>query len=463
MNKKTALIFFGIIVIGGGISFYTLRNQGHPQPPATTEVPQPVKGSEPAKPVPVVADKPVETAATPAPVSAAPEKKDAPAVSAPAGVFSSPEAAMAALAGKVGEKDFAGFVTVTGPEAIAEPLKEQVKVLVVGPDNQLDAAKPFIEVSKSADSLRWALNFVPNAGSAATRQLYVDLTDVGKGAVDISKVSFPFEVNMTVKREAPGETPPATKAAVAMTPEQNADALTVAHAFSRAVIQRDFNTARELSDPSTVTDERVAALMIAVEEGDFALKEERPLVVTLSRDDITWVLTRVQSEQSASEFALELGRVEKSWKVNGLTFSKVLSILSERGGAGDIAYSPIVDDPSGGDSLVLYFEFNDAGLTERTTRQLAIVAEILKQGEDRVIRINGHADAIGSDTYNIELSDKRAESIQKALVDRGVKPNQVVTEAFGAAKPRKPNFLPDGSDNPGGRSQNRRAEVLLDF
>jgi outer membrane protein OmpA-like peptidoglycan-associated protein len=44
-----------------------------------------------------------------------------------------------------------------------------------------------------------------------------------------------------------------------------------------------------------------------------------------------------------------------------------------------------------------------------------------------------------------------------------VKPEQVVTEAFGAAKPRKPNFLPDGSDNPSGRSQNRRAEVLLDF
>ena len=461
MNKKTALIFFGIIVIGGGVSFFTLRNYFKPVPVAVSDVPQPVDG-EPVKPaalVPVVPDKPVETAATPAPVSAVPEKKDAPAATAPVGVFSSPEAAMAALAGKVGQKDFAGFAVVTGPEAIAEPLKNQVKSLIESSDQKLDAAKPFIEISKSADSLRWALNFVPNAGSAEIRQLYVDLTDVGKGAVDITKIGFPFETGTTLAKGVAT----APKVAAAMTPEQNSDALTVAHAFSRAVIQRDFNTARELSDRSTVTDERVAALMIAVEEGNFALKEERPLVVTLSRDDITWVLTRVQSDQIASEFALELGRVEKSWKVNGLTFSKVLSVLSERGGAGDIAYSPIVDDPSGGDSLVLYFEFNEAGLTERTTRQLAIVAGILKQGEDGVIRINGHADAIGSDQYNIELSNKRAGSIQQALLALGVKPNQVITEAFGAKKPRKPNFLPDGSDNPGGRSQNRRAEVLLDF
>ena len=193
------------------------------------------------------------------------------------------------------------------------------------------------------------------------------------------------------------------------------------------------------------------------------LKEDRPLVVTLSRDDITWVLTLVQSDQTASEFALELGQIEDAWKVNGLTFSKVLSILSEKAGAGNVAYSPIVEDPSGGDSLVLYFEFDDSGLTPRTSRQLEIVADILNQGAERVIRINGHADALGSDAYNIALSDKRAESIRQTLIGLGVKPDQVITEAFGAAKPRKPNFLPDGSDNPGGRSQNRRAEVLLDF
>jgi outer membrane protein OmpA-like peptidoglycan-associated protein len=453
MNKPTALIFFGIIVTGSVISYFTLTKRGEKPDEAPVALLTPGEPTTPAVPDPEPVVKPVETTAPPVPVV-----KKEPA-SAAVGIFSSPEAAMTALAAKIGEKSFDGFLTVTGPEAVAESIRSEVKSLIESPDRKLDTAKPFTEVSKSAEAVRWSLNFVPTVATAAPHQLYADLSTTGGKDFDVTKISIPMELTHAAGDVSsdPG------KKAVTMTPEQQSDALTVAHAFSKAVIQRDFNTARSLSDPATVTDERVAALMIAVEEGKFALKEERPLVVTLSRDDITWVLTRVQSDQTDSEFALELGQVGSAWKVNGLTFSKVLSVLSEKAGAGNVAYSPIVDDPSGGDSLVLYFEFDDAGLTPRTSRQLKIVAEILSQGADRVIRINGHADALGSDDYNIALSDQRAESIRQTLVGMGVKPDQVITEAFGAAKPRKPNFLPDGSDNPGGRSQNRRAEVLLDF
>jgi OmpA-OmpF porin, OOP family len=461
MNKSTALIFFGIIVIGAVISYFTITSRNE-KPLDPTAVPEsllkPVPPVE-TKPEPVA--KPAEPApAPPAPPAPAEEKAPAPVV---VGVFNSPEAAMSALAQKIGEKSFDGFISVTGPEAVAESIRNEVKALVESPDLKLDPAKPFTEISKSADALRWSLNFVPAVDTAAPRQLYADLTTAGEKEIDITKISIPMELTLPRSDDAPADPAAPEKAAVPMTPEQQSDALTVAHAFSKAVIQRDFNTARGLADTATVTDERVAALMIAVEEGKFALKEDRPLVVTLSRDDITWVLTRVQSDQTDSEFALELGQIGDAWKVNGLTFSKVLSVLSEKAGAGDVAYSPIVEDPSGGDSLVLYFEFDDSGLTPRTSRQLEIVADILSQGAERVIRINGHADALGSDDYNIALSDKRAESIRQALIGLGVRPDQVITEAFGATKPRKPNFLPDGSDNPGGRSQNRRAEVLLDF
>jgi outer membrane protein OmpA-like peptidoglycan-associated protein len=141
----------------------------------------------------------------------------------------------------------------------------------------------------------------------------------------------------------------------------------------------------------------------------------------------------------------------------------VLSALASQAGGGDVAYSPIVEDPMGGDSLVLYFEFDDEKVTPRGNRQLAIIADILSQGADRVIRINGHADALGTDQYNEALSNNRAASIRNALISMGVSPDQVITESFGESKPRKPNFKPDGTDNPVGRSQNRRAEVYLDF
>lgn len=475
MNKTTASIFFGIILVGLVISFFSLRGCGEkveltiaplatvppdpddekPAEPAKTETPAPAKAPE-AKPE--------------APAAPAPATPDAPAKPAPAepvaSLFKSPEAAMKALAEKIGAKDFAAFSELAGKEAIDGAIQSEVKALIESPDLRLDPAKPHVEISKSAEGLRWAFNFVPAnpTASATPRQLYTDLAVMPGEALDIAKISLPFSLTKAASPADAPAAPGATPSTPAPAPApQAADALTIAHAFSKAVIARDFATARELADPTTVTDERVAALMIAIEEGKFALKADRPLVVTLSRDDITWVLARVDSGSMASEFAVELGKIDQAWKVNGLTFSKVLSALSEAAGAGDVAYSPIVEDPSGGDSLVLYFEFDDAGLTPRTQRQLTIVADILKQGAERVIRINGHADALGSDDYNVNLSDRRAETIRQTLIDLGVKPEQVVTEAFGAAKPRKPNFLPDGSDNPSGRSQNRRAEVLLDF
>lgn len=476
MNKTTAFIFFGIILVGLAISLYTLKGCGEkvagpaasladlpaanakgpaaaPDKPAAANPGKP----EPGKPAPATA-----ATTTPAPTEPKKPEQTAPATAsaaATASVFKSPEAAMAALAEKIGAKDFASFSNLVGPDGIPDADRNTVKALVENPGLKLDPAKPQVEVSKSTDGLRWAFNFVPATGEGEKRQLYVDLKAMPDTTVDVAKVSLPIELTGTrgaaTPSTAPGSVPAAAPAA--------SDALTVAHAFSKAVILRDYKTARELADPSTVTDERVAALMIAVEEGKFALKEDRPLVVTLSRDDITWVLARVQSENTASEFAVELGKIDSVWKVNGLTFSKVLSALSEAAGGGDVAYSPIVEDPEGGDSLVLYFEFDQAGLTQRAEKQLAIVADILSQGAERVIRINGHADALGSADYNVGLSDRRAEAIRQALIGMGVKPEQVVTEAFGAAKPRKPNFLPDGTDNPSGRSQNRRAEVLLDF
>jgi len=465
MNRTTALIFFGIIILGAVISLVSLKSCRKTDEPIAGSPSEPAKLVGELKPAPseppVV--NPVVPAPQPVPAPAAPETKEKPAAPL-AGLFDSPSAAMKALAERVTAKDFPGFLALVGPDGMTAPVSERVKVLVEGAEKTLASDKPFTEISKSADGMRWAFNFVPVTGETReVEQLYADMIQSGENRVDISGISFPLDLTLSRSAGTGPSTDPASTVQGSTVPAPATDALTVAHAFSKAVIQRDFNAARDLSDQATVSDERVAALMIAVEEGGFVLKEDRPLVVTLSREDVTWVLARVQSESMSSEFALELGQIESSWKVNGLTFSKVLSVLSERGGAGNAAYSPIVEDPAGGDSLVIYFEFDEAGLTERAQRQLQIVAEILAQGKERVIRINGHADAVGSDDYNVGLSDKRAESIRQTLISMGVSPEQVITEAFGAAKPRSPNFLPDGSDNPGGRSKNRRAEVLLDF
>jgi outer membrane protein OmpA-like peptidoglycan-associated protein len=53
--------------------------------------------------------------------------------------------------------------------------------------------------------------------------------------------------------------------------------------------------------------------------------------------------------------------------------------------------------------------------------------------------------------------------VKTQLVELGVPSSQVITEGLGKAQPLGPNQKADGSDDPEGRSKNRRAEIFLDF
>ena len=54
-----------------------------------------------------------------------------------------------------------------------------------------------------------------------------------------------------------------------------------------------------------------------------------------------------------------------------------------------------------------------------------------------------------------------ADAIKKHLVNKGIPKDQIITKAFGQEQPLAPNINPDGSDNPEGRSKNRRTEVKI--
>jgi len=128
-----------------------------------------------------------------------------------------------------------------------------------------------------------------------------------------------------------------------------------------------------------------------------------------------------------------------------------------------VPYTPLVQRPKGGDSIALYFEYDLATLHPRAQRQLDIIASLLKASPNKKLTIGGFTDAKGTDQYNISLSEHRAEAVRDYLLSRGVPATQVATTAFGKSLPLSPNINPDGTDNPEGRSHNRRAEILLDF
>ena len=74
--------------------------------------------------------------------------------------------------------------------------------------------------------------------------------------------------------------------------------------------------------------------------------------------------------------------------------------------------------------------------------------------------IEGHTDGKGGDQYNQRLSEQRADSVRRWLVEHGVT-TPMTTHGWGRTRPIAPNIKPNGADDPDGRQKNRRVEITV--
>jgi outer membrane protein OmpA-like peptidoglycan-associated protein len=108
------------------------------------------------------------------------------------------------------------------------------------------------------------------------------------------------------------------------------------------------------------------------------------------------------------------------------------------------------------------FDFDKADIRPKAQDALKQAATIIRDRGKGAVRIEGHTDAKGSDAYNQQLSERRAQAVKAWFVDKeGLKKTSFRTQGFGAAKPVAPNTKPDGSDDPEGRQKNRRVEIVV--
>ena len=101
----------------------------------------------------------------------------------------------------------------------------------------------------------------------------------------------------------------------------------------------------------------------------------------------------------------------------------------------------------------LKFEFDKAELRAQDKELLSRIAGILLTSHDYTISVNGHTDDVGSDAYNQQLSQRRAQAVRDYLVKAGLPEDILSVEGHGKALP----LVPGSSDK--ARAQNRRVEL----
>ena len=105
----------------------------------------------------------------------------------------------------------------------------------------------------------------------------------------------------------------------------------------------------------------------------------------------------------------------------------------------------------------IQFEYDKAIIMEASFDLLSEIAQTIKDNAHiKKISIEGHASAEGSDKYNLKLSDARAKSVMKHLVEKGSIPAEMlVAKGFGETQPIASN------DDEAGREANRRVEFII--
>jgi len=101
------------------------------------------------------------------------------------------------------------------------------------------------------------------------------------------------------------------------------------------------------------------------------------------------------------------------------------------------------------------FDLDKAELKPAGMRGIQKLAEFLNENPERKVVVEGYTDSTGSDSYNQQLSERRAQSVRRALTHAGVDPQRIQAVGYGEQYPVASN------DSPSSRAMNRRVEVTI--
>lgn len=108
------------------------------------------------------------------------------------------------------------------------------------------------------------------------------------------------------------------------------------------------------------------------------------------------------------------------------------------------------------------FDFDKSDIRKVDMAELKKAIDFVKKYRGSKVKLEGHTDSKGTEEYNQKLSETRAEAVKQYLIKKGAVDSAMISAiGYGESRPVAPNETSDGKDNPKGRAENRRVEVLI--
>jgi outer membrane protein OmpA-like peptidoglycan-associated protein len=101
------------------------------------------------------------------------------------------------------------------------------------------------------------------------------------------------------------------------------------------------------------------------------------------------------------------------------------------------------------------FDTGKAELNPGASRNLDQLVVFLTDHPERRVEIDGYTDNVGTDSFNLSLSERRADTVRNVLVNRGIDSSRIVTRGYGK------DFGVASNVDSGGRQLNRRVEIVI--
>ena len=103
----------------------------------------------------------------------------------------------------------------------------------------------------------------------------------------------------------------------------------------------------------------------------------------------------------------------------------------------------------------LYFDYDSDKILPTSNAEIERLSLFLKRNKQVCIEIIGHTDNQGSKSYNLDLSQRRANALMNALIKKGISADRLTSKGMGSEAPIATN------DTEEGRAQNRRVEIII--